>query len=209
MQQAVRLAPAGARIARLKTDLAALGAVTELGFAAGGAEVERLQRLAVELEALNPTPEAARAQALLKGRWHLLYASFGLLRETTLARLAFGQLPGTRVRVVEIFQETDPARRIYDNIVHFVDEDGLAGTLVIEGSYAVEDDSQIDVRFDCARVSGPGGRAVFPLDAARLPPIRTSISFLDEGFRLMRGANGSLYVLERLDPLPARWAREG
>jgi hypothetical protein len=195
-------------IARLKTDLAALGAMTEVGFETGGADVDRLKVLAAELEALNPTPEPARAQALLKGRWHLIYSSFGLLRETTLAALTFGILPKTPVTVVEIFQETDPATGHYDNVLHFIGEDGEPGVLVAEGDYRVEEDATLDIRFEHAIVTSSGHRAVFALDNGRLPPIRTDISFLDDGFRLMRGANGSLYILERLDPQPIRWARE-
>ncbi|MFQ3595590.1 MAG: PAP/fibrillin family protein [Sphingomonadaceae bacterium] len=208
MPYVARLPSAGPRIARLKTELAALGAVTEVGFAEGGAAVARLQALAAELEALNPTRAPARAQSLLKGRWHLLYSSLGLLRETTLARLGFGQLPRTPVTVVEVFQETDPARQTYDNIVQFVDEGGEAGTLVIEGGFLVVDDEQMELRFDRARLVSPRGRVVFPLDPVKLPPIAARVSYLDEGFRLVRGANGSLYMLERLDPQPAHWARE-
>lgn len=208
MQKAVLKTMDLGRMARLKTDLAALGAITEVGFEAGGADVERLKALAIELEAMNPTAEPARAQALLKGRWHLIYSSLGLLRETTLAALTFGILPRTRIRVVEIFQETDPANGHYDNIIHFIGEDGEPGVLVAEGDYRAEEDSTLDVRFEYAIVTSAGNRAVFRLDNGRLPPIRTDISYLDDGFRLMRGGNGTLYVLERLDPAPMRWARE-
>jgi hypothetical protein len=208
MQTAALTKTSPGRIARLKTDLAALGAITEVGFEAGGAEVERLKTLAIELEGLNPTPEPARAQSLLKGRWHLIYSSLGLLRGTTLSALTFGILPRTRITVVEIFQETDPATGHYDNILHFIGEDGEPGVLVAEGDYQVEEDATLDIRFSHAIVTSGGRRAVFPLDSGRLPPIRADISFLDDGFRLMRGGNGSLYVLERLDPAPMRWARD-
>ncbi|MDW8414247.1 MAG: PAP/fibrillin family protein [Thermaurantiacus sp.] len=196
------------RIARLKTELAALGAVTEVGFAAGGAEVARLQRLAAELEALNPTARPARAAALLRGRWHLVYASFGLLRRSTLAALSFGALPRTEVDVVEIYQETEPATGWYDNVVHLIDADGLPATLVVAGTYAVRDDRAIDIRFERALLYGERPRIERPIDPERHPPLLTRLSFLDDGFRLVRGSGGSLYVLERLDPAPMRWARE-
>ncbi len=195
--------------ARLKTELAALGATTEVGFAEGGAEVARLQALALELEALNPTPEPARAQALLKGRWHLLYSGLGLLRETTLARYSFGLLPKVPIHVVEIFQETDPATGHYDNIVHYLDWSGEPGTLVLAGDYRVEDDSTMDIRFDRAILATAAGRSIHPFGGGSVGPIQARISYLDDGFRLMRGVNGSLYVLERLDPQPMRWTRDG
>lgn len=201
--------PASAAAARLKTDLAALGAVTELGFAEGGAELERLKLLARELEALNPTPEPARAQALLKGRWHLLYSSLGLLRQTTLARYSFGLLPDVPVTAVEIFQETDPATGHYDNIIHFLDADGAPGLLLLAGDFRVEEDDRIDIRFDRAILTTASGRSVHLLDAAPAGPIAVTLSYLDDGFRLMRGAGGSLYILERLDPHPMRWTRDG
>ncbi len=211
MQQrlATRPTQSASTAARLKTDLAALGAVTEVGFAEGGADVARLQALANELEALNPTPEPARAQALLKGRWHLLYSSLGLLRETTLARYSFGLLPDLPVTAVEIFQETDPATGHYDNIIHFLDGEGAPGSLLLAGDYRVEDDSEIDIRFDRAILTTAAGRSIHPLDRGRTGPLRVTLSYLDDGFRLMRGAGGSLYILERLDSCPMRWSRDG
>ncbi len=201
--------PASPTAARLKTDLAALGAATEVGFAEGGTEVERLKALARALEAENPTPEPATAQALLKGRCHLLYSSLGLLRETTLARYSFGLLPPEPVTAVEIFQETDPATGHYDNIVHFLDADGAPGVLVLAGDYRVEGESEISISFAHAILATAAGRSVHPLSAPAAGPIRVQISYIDDNFRLIRGAGGSLYVLERLDPHPMRWTRDG
>jgi hypothetical protein len=201
--------PASPTATRLKTELAALGAVTELGFAEGGAEIERLKALARDLEAENPTPEPASAPALLKGRWHLLYSSLGLLRTTTLARYSFGLLPDVPVTAVEIFQETDPATGHYDNIIHFLDADGAPGLLVLAGDYRVEGACEISIRFDRAILTTAAGRSVQRLESAAAGPIAVAISYLDDGFRLVRGAGGSLYVLERLDPHPMRWTRDG
>jgi hypothetical protein len=209
MHQPLIRPPEPSRIARLKTDLAALGAVTLVGFEAGGADVERLKLLAAELERLNPTPEPALAPALFRGRWHLLYSSLGLHVETTLARLTFGALPKASVTVTEVFQETDPETGHYDNIVHLLDQDGVPATLVIAGDYRAEAPSRLVLRFTEAILWREGVRERQPIATAHLPSMRTDLSFLDEGFRLMRGANGSLYVLERLDAAPAHWAREG
>lgn len=208
-QERVLPRPASATASRLKRELAALGAATEVGFGEGGAAVERLKALARALEAENPTPEPAMAQALLKGRWHLLYSSLGLLRPTTLARYSFGLLPDEPVTAVEIFSETDPATGRHDNIIHFLDEQGAAGTLLLAGAYRVEGESALSIRFDRAILSTAVGRSVHPLDGAPAGPIGVAITYLDDGFRLMRGAGGCLYLLERLDPHPMRWTRDG
>lgn len=208
MTELAQLQADRARIFQLKTELAALGAITEVGFKDGGADVERLKRLAHELETLNPTSEPARAAALLRGRWHLIYSSLGLLRTSTLAALSFGSLPKTEVDVVEVFQETNPATGHYDNIIHLIDPEGQPARLVVAGDYLVEDDREMDIRFNRVLLSGENQRVELALDPSRIPPIRTETSFLDEGFRLIRGGNGSLYVLERLDAAPLRWARD-
>ncbi|QMW24144.1 PAP/fibrillin family protein [Sandaracinobacteroides saxicola] len=196
-------------ISALKVELAELGARTEVGFDAGGADVERIKALAAALEGLNPTAEPSRAVALLRGRWKLLYSSFGLQRDTTLARLSFNVLPKSPIRVKELFQEIDPATGLYDNVVTFDGEDGFPGESVTLGEYAVVDDHRLDVRFTEALVLGPGAPVRLPLDNARIPPLYSDVTFLDDGFRLNRGSFGNLYVLERLDPAPLRWARDG
>ena len=197
------------RTATLKTELAELGARTELGFDAGGDAVERIKALADELESLNPTPEPARAAALLRGRWRLLYSSFGLQRDTTLARISFNAFPKTPVHVKSLFQEIDPATGLYDNVVTFDGEDGMPGEAVTFGAYQVMDDRRLDVRFTDMLVSGPGVPVKLPIDNARIPPLYSDVVYLDDGFRLNRGSFGNLYVLEREDTAPMRWAREG
>lgn len=196
-------------IVALKRELAELGAATEVGFEAGGADVERIKSLAEQLEAMNPTEEPARAAALLRGRWKLLYSSFGLQRATTLARLSFNALPKTDVQVNEIYQEVDPATGLYDNVVTFTDADGMPGETVTLGAYQVLDDRRLDVRFTDALVVSPNAPIRIAIDNARIPPLHSDVTYLDDGFRLMRGSFGNLYVLERLDAAPLRWAREG
>ncbi|WP_448584883.1 PAP/fibrillin family protein [Thermaurantiacus sp.] len=197
------------RIARLKRELAALGALTLPGFEAGGAATDRLKTLAAELEALNPTPQPALAPQLHRGRWHLLYSSLGLHVETTLARLTFGALPKTVVTVTEVFQETDPETHHYDNVVHLVDAEGVPATLVIAGHFRPEAPDGLRLRFTEAILWREGARERTSIATGHVPAMRTRLSFLDESFRLMRSARGSLYVLERLDPSPAHWARDG
>jgi hypothetical protein len=171
--------------------------------------VERIRTLAEALETCNPTPEPARAAALLRGRWRLLYSSIGLQRETTLARISFNALPRTPVSVTGLFQEIDPATALYDNVVLYDDADGMPGEAVAQGAYQVADDRRMDLRFDAMLVQGPGAPVTLPIDNARIPPLFTDVTFLDENFRLNRGRTDTLYVLERVDPAPMRWARDG
>ncbi|MBS3962263.1 MAG: hypothetical protein KGZ61_10615 [Sandarakinorhabdus sp.] len=192
----------------IKQELAALGAATEVGFRAAAEDVARIKALATELEGMNPTPEPARAASLLRGRWRLLYSNFELQRRTTLARLSLGVLPPTSVEVVELYNEIDPANGLYDNVIHVLFDDGDPGIQVMAGKYEVEDDDHLDIRYSEALIMGPGAPVRLPTDCARITSLKTEITYLDDGFRLVRGAYGSLYILERLDPAPMRWARD-
>jgi hypothetical protein len=192
----------------IKQDLAALGAATEVGFRPNIEDVERIRALATELEAMNPTPEPARAAALLRGRWRLLYSNFELQRRTTLAQLSLGVLPAIPVDVVELYNEIDPATGLYDNVIHFLTDDGTPAVQVMAGEYEVEDDRNLDLRYREALVMGPGAPVRLPCDGSRIGSLKIEISYLDDGFRMARGAFGSLYILERLDPAPMRWARD-
>jgi hypothetical protein len=192
----------------IKQELAALGAATEVGFRPNVADVERIRSLAAELEAMNPTPEPARAAGLLRGRWRLLYSNFDLQRRTTLSQLSLGVLPAIPVDVVELYNEIDPATGLYDNVIHFLTDDGTPAVQVMAGAYEVEDDSHLDLRYREALVIGPGAPVRLPADGGRVTSLKIEISYLDDGFRMARGAYGSLYILERLDPAPMRWSRD-
>lgn len=187
-------------IADLKAELAALGAATEAGFEAGGADVERIMALATALEALNPTPAPARADALMVGRWRLLWSSFGLNRDTTLARLSFNLLPKQAIRVSGLFQDVDPATGLYDNIVAY---DG--GEAITLGRYSPATDVRLDVVFTDAQATGHGR---LPLDNAKIPPLWSDVVYLDADFRLNRGSFGSLYVMALEERAPQRWSRD-
>ncbi len=190
--------------ATLKAELEALGAATEAGFAEGGRRVERLAELAAALEALNPTPAPAREADLLRGRWRLVWSSFGLKREATLARLSFNLLPEEPVRVEALFQEVDPESGLYDNVVDYRRPDGTAGRAVTLGQFAPASDRRMDVVFTHAQASGHP-RAAIAND--RIPPLWSDVVYLDEDFRLNRGSYGSLYVLALAERAPAVWSR--
>lgn len=189
--------------ASLKAELAALGAETDAGFDRGGAAVERIKALAAALEGVNPTPAPARAAALLKGRWRLLYSSFGLERETTLARLSFNVLPKTPITVTDLRQEVDPAIGLYDNVV---DHEG--GSVTMLGRFAPRDDHRLDVAFTDVLAVGEGA-ARAPIDNAKIPPLHSDVTYLDDDFRLNRGGFGNLYVLQLVERAPPRWSRDG
>jgi hypothetical protein len=192
----------------LKQDLASLGALTEVGFDATPADTARIRALAAELESMNPTPEPARAASLLRGRWRLLYSNLDLQRSTTLAQLSLGILPAQKVEVTELYNEIDPATGLYDNVIHFLGADGSPGIQVMAGQYEAEDDQTINLVYSEALVIGPGAPVRLSAEGVRAGSLRTEITYLDEGFRLVRGAFGSLYILERLDPAPMRWSRD-
>lgn len=194
------MAEAGA----LKAELAELGRTTEAGFAEGGKRVERIAELAAALEALNPTPAPARANALLRGRWRLLWSSFGLQREATLARLSFNLLPPDPITVRELFQEVDPETGLYDNIVAYAAADGSPGRAITLGRFAPASDTRMDVAFTHAEASG---HARVAIDSAKIPPLWSDVVYLDGDFRLNRGSYGSLYILALEARDPDRWSR--
>lgn len=196
-------------LAALKRELLDRGAATSEGFDAGGEEVERIKALADELAARNPTPAPARAEALLRGRWRMVYSSFGLQRATTLARLSFNALPKTPVAVGEIHQEVDPATGLYDNVVEVGLEGGARGVSVVLGQYRAEGEHRLGVVFSETFVTGgPGFEPMrVPIPQDKLPPLHSDVVFLDDELRLNRGSFGSLYVLEREAERP-RWSRE-
>jgi hypothetical protein len=195
-----------ADVAALKRELIALGAATEVGFAAGGADVERIKSLAAALEAVNPTAEPAHAAALLRGRWRLIYSSFGLQRHTTLARLSFNLLPKQDIEVDELFQEVDPATGLYDNVVGFRGG-GEAGVNVTLGRFAPAGPQRLEVEFTDAAVAMPSLRQSVPIANAKLPPMHSDVTYLDDDFRLNRGSFGNLYVLQLVERAPATWSR--
>lgn len=185
----------------LKAALIDAAVGTDVGFDAGGAAVERIKALAADLEAANPTPAPARADALLRGRWRLLYSSFGLQRQATLARLSFNVLPKTPVTVTDLWQEVDPETGLYDNIV-----DHTAGSVVTVGKFSPRDDHRLDVQFtDMVALGASAAR--LPIDNSKIPALHSDVTYLDDDFRLNRGGFGNLYVLQLVERSPASWAR--
>ncbi|MFN7176328.1 MAG: PAP/fibrillin family protein [Thermaurantiacus sp.] len=197
-----------ADVTALKIELADLGAQTEMGFRESLRSGARIRALASALEALNGCDEPARAAALLRGRWRLLYSNFGFDRETNLGRLTFNVLPRTEVTVEEMFQEVDPANGHYDNVISYVDADGVPGMVVMVGAYLAVEDARIDIGFNQVLQTGPAGQVRLAIDSDRIPPLASDITYLDDSFRLHRSSTGNLYMFERMDEAPMRWARD-
>ena len=190
-----------ADLAALKAELAAIAATTDVGFDTGGEAVETIKRLAAALEAANPTPAPAHADDLMRGRWRLLYSSFGLQRDATLARLSFNALPKTPVTVTDLWQEVDPVTGLYDNVVDHAD-----GSVVTLGRYTPASDQRLDVLFTEIVATGLGAARV-PIDNSKIPPLHSDVTYLDGDFRLNRGSFGNLYVLQLVERNPATWSR--
>lgn len=200
----------------LKSELVALCAKTDAGFDKADPEVERIKALAMSLEEHNPTPDAGRRPDLYAGRWVMLYSSFGVERETTLARLSFSKYPATPVTMHQVFQEIGAGGDVYDNTVTFTGPDGAEGAMVMLGRYEgnPEDGARMDVTFyevflaptngaaptDFAAALGLQGGLI--QEIAKTPPLHSRITYLDEDLRLNRGSYGNLYVTQRVPGQP-------
>lgn len=194
--------------ARLKTELVMMGAETEVGFRADQQAAARIRDLTAALEAHNPTASPVAATRLLRGHWKLVYSNLELRRRTTLAKFSFNILPDTPVHVAELFNQIDPATGLWDNVIRFEDMDnGTAGTLVVAGQYFVVDEQTVELEFASAIVTTTLGQVITPITREQLPPIPIRTTYLDDGFRVIRSARGSLYILERMDAAPMAWAR--
>ncbi len=197
------------QLAELKSRLIELAAATDMRFEATKDEEATLQELAAEVEKLNPTPDPATRADLLDGRWRLLYSSFRLTREASLARLSFGKLPEVTVRVEGIYQEVRTASGDYNNLVHFSHGE-LKGVQVTKGRFAPADGTRLSVAFHGADARPEDRTMPLPRFAAELgtspdrldapleaPGLWSDVVYLDDGLRLMRGAYRNLYVLVR------------
>ncbi|MBL0923112.1 MAG: fibrillin [Sphingomonadaceae bacterium] len=192
-----------ADVAALKVELISVASQTDNGFEAGGAAVDRIKVLSAALESANPTPDPAQQAEMLRGRWQLLYSSFGLERETTLARLSFNVLPKIGVRVNSVWQEVQPERALYDNIVECEE-----GPVIVEGRYAAQSGSRLGVEFYRAFSVLGMDHYDGAIDNGKIPSLHSDVTFLDRDFRLNRGGFGNLYVLQLIDRSPSVWSRD-
>jgi hypothetical protein len=194
----------------LKSRLIELATAADMRFEATPDEERDIKRLAAELQPLNPTPRPAHRADLLDGRWRLLYSSFKLSREATLARLSFQKLPAIAVRVERIFQEVDTPAGHYNNLVYF-SRDGLEGAQITRGRFTpAADGTRLDITFHATDVRPTGAAGAAAAFASALgttpealaatmetPAMWSDVVYLDDTLRLNVGAYGSLYVLVR------------
>ncbi|MBW4645024.1 MAG: PAP/fibrillin family protein [Goleter apudmare HA4340-LM2] len=197
-------------LANLKQELISISQATEIGFNITDDTKRQIESLASQVEKLNPTPEPTSQMQLVEGRWRLLYSTFGLERETTLQRLAFGKLPNVAVNVTGIFQEIYPDGQQYNNSIEFTAPSGINGIVRVTARYTLEGSQRLNVDFletavtsannhlsDAALREALGIDDESPLASTLSFNGWSDITYLDEELRLMRGNNQNLYVLLR------------
>lgn len=197
-------------LANLKQELISISQATDIGFNLTPDTKQQIESLASQVEELNPTLEPTSQMQLVEGRWQLLYSTFGLERETTLQRLAFGKLPNVVVNVTGIFQEIYTDGQQYNNLIEFTAPSGVKGIVRVKARYTLEGSRRLNVDFLETSVTSANNN----LSEAALrealgvdddSPLTSTLSFngwsdvtyLDEELRLMRGNNQNLYVLLR------------
>lgn len=199
-------------LANLKQELISISQATDIGFNLTPDTKQQIESLASQIEHSNPTPEPISHMQLVEGRWRLLYSTFGLERETTLQRLAFGKLPNVSVRVTGIFQEIHTDGQQYLNLIEFTAPSGVKGIVRVTAQYTLEDSQRLNVDFQATSVTSANHdlsdaalREALGVDDS---PLTSTLSFngwsdvtyLDHDLRLMRGNNHNLYVLLRDSP---------
>lgn len=201
--------------AAIKAELVDLSSRTEIGFDKEHPDVVRIKELAIALEGFNPTVAPSRKRDLLRGRWRMLYSSFGVERDTTLGRLTFRKFPETPIHIQHIWQEIDPDTGLYDNSIALTGPDGTVSMNVVRGRYEPHDDHRMDVVFfdtfcatddgrsaaDYAASIGLEGPDALYQEIAKTPPLHSTLTYLDDDLRLNRGSYGNLYVVQRETPL--------
>jgi hypothetical protein len=199
-------------LANLKQELISISQTTDIGFNLTAETKQQIESLATQIEELNPTPEPTSQMQLVEGRWQLLYSTFGLERETTLQRLAFGKLPNVAVSVNGIFQEIYTNGQQYNNLIEFTAPSGVNGIVKVKAQYTLEGSQRLNVDFletsvtstnhdlsDAALRQALGVDADSPLASPLSFNGWSDITYLDDKLRLMRGNHQNLYVLLRDD----------
>lgn len=198
-------------LAILKDELISISTATDIGFNCNPTVRERIEKLAENIEALTPTDAPTGQMEAVEGRWRLLYSSFGLERETTLERLAFGKLPNVPVSVTGIFQEIYTDNQQYNNLIEFTFGSGNKGVTKVAACYRVENSKRLNIDFlEASAFSATdelNPSAFHNALGVHSDSLKSSLSFsgwsdityLDETLRLMRGNHENLYVLVRTD----------
>lgn len=197
-------------LTNIKQELINLAASTDIGFNLTPEIKERIEKLATEVEVLNPTAEPTKNIELIAGRWRLLYSTFGLEKETTLSRLSFGKLPNVSINVTGIFQEISLTNQQYNNLIEFNSHSGLPGIVVVNARYTITDAKRLTIDFLATSVKSANHdlsdvdfRAALGVETDAVLESQlefngwSDVTYLDENLRLMRGNANNLYVLLR------------
>ncbi|BAZ54082.1 PAP fibrillin [Nostoc sp. NIES-4103] len=199
-----------ARLAKIQTD-SDRSPVTNLKLdKATAAEIEQLT---TALESINPNPNPLLyATSLLQGAWQLQYSTAREIR--SLASLPLG------LKVGKVYQVIDVANKLFFNLAQVKHSLGLiSGYVKVTASFepAKEDieppdNKRINVYFDKRYLSIENILGIntpqlnpFKVKNANNPQGRTAtldITYLDENFRIGRGGDGSLFILNKSDDVP-------
>ncbi|MBH8561804.1 fimbrial protein [Nostoc sp. CENA67] len=172
-----------------------------------------IEQLTTELETINPNPHPLLyATSLLQGAWQLQYSTAREIR--SLASLPLG------LKVGKVYQVIDVANKLFFNLAQVKHSLGLiSGYVKVTASFepAKEDleppaNKRINVYFDkrylsIEKILGINTHQLNPFKVknANNPQGRTAtldITYLDETFRIGRGGDGSLFILNKSDDLP-------
>lgn len=199
-----------ARLAKIQTD-SDRSPVTNLKLdKATAAEIEQLT---TALESINPNPHPLLyATSLLQGAWQLQYSTAREIR--SLASLPLG------LKVGKVYQVIDVANKLFFNLAQVKHSLGLiSGYVKVTANFepAKEDieppaNKRINVYFEKRYLSIENILGIntpqlnpFKVKNANNPQGRTAtldITYLDENFRIGRGGDGSLFILNKSDDVP-------
>ncbi|GFR40735.1 hypothetical protein Agub_g1345 [Astrephomene gubernaculifera] len=140
-----------------------------------------VERLASQLERLNPTPQPLKAPELLSGKWRLLYT-------TSDSILATKRPPPLRPSG-PIYQTIDAGRLKARNQETWPFFNQVTADLTPLSS------NRVTVQFRTFKLLG-----LLPITAPPSARGELSVTYLDESLRISRGDKGNLFVLDMADP---------
>ncbi|OAY72082.1 probable plastid-lipid-associated protein 4, chloroplastic [Ananas comosus] len=164
----------------LKEELLAAIAPLDRGADAGPEDQESVDRIASELEAINPVKEPLKSD-LLNGKWELLYTTSRSILQTQ--RPKFLRPNGKIYQAIN----TDTLRA--QNMETWPYFNQVTANLV------PLNERRVAVRFDTFKIFG-----LIPIKAPEGGRGELEITYLDEEIRISRGDKGNLFILKMVDP---------
>jgi hypothetical protein len=158
-------------------------------------------------EALNPTAEPTLDDArIANGSWRLLYTTLTILgRRRVRLAIATKSRPGF-VRLGELYQCVDAAKRETQNIVVFDLAIGGSGTFTVTADYGVVSPTRVEVQTKDAALEPKKledllGPNIDLLSEIFDPTGYLDITYIDDHLRIGRDDKGNIFVLERCKPV--------